>query len=147
VQYNYALYSKERLWVDSGVTPAPATLNMLQAYYPLSVRWELKDGRQFIAENIDVRALMREYFKSHDIKLQWQRDRRQKVEGDYFPSLVHEVREDEVVVKWLIRYNHTPIERRATEQPKIEYEQYPVVAVKGTPTSGVDFNRQWELRK
>ena len=146
-QSEYSLYTKQRHWIDDGPTPAPSALNMLQVYYPLSVRWELKDGRQFIAEKIDVRAIMREYFKANDIQLQWQREGRARAAGDYDPSFVYEVHEEEVIVKWLLRYNHTPLERRATELPKTEYLQYRVAAVKGTPTSGIDFSKQWEFLK
>lgn len=153
VQYEYSLYPNRRFWGDSGPTPAPATLNMLQAYYPLHVRWELKDGRQFIAENIDVRNIMREYFKTHDIQLPWQIERRQRDSvGDYDPSLVHEVRDDEVIIKWLITINHTPVNERLTPtgaatQWRLSKEQHIVAAIKGTSTSGIDFDKQWEVSK
>lgn len=152
-QSDYSLYSGTRHWGDDGPNPAPATLNMLQMYYPLHVRWELKDGRQFIAENIDVRAVMREYFKSNDIKLPWQIERRQRDSvGDYDPSLVYEVRDDEVIIKWLITINHTLVNERLTPTGaathwKLSKEQHIVAAVKGTPTSGIDFNKQWEVSK
>src|SRR5262245_29261604 len=62
---DYTLYSTERAWIDIKPRRSPSEFNMLQIYYPLHVRWELKDGRQFILENIDVGAIMREYFKSN----------------------------------------------------------------------------------
>lgn len=147
VQYDYSIFSNQRTWGDSGTTIAPSTLNMLQTYYPLHVRWELKDGRQFIAENIDVRSLMREYFKAHDIQMQWQREGRARAEGDYDPSLVYEIRDDEVIVKWLLSVNRTPLSRRAKELPKIEYQQYPVGTIKGKPTAGIDFEKRWEFNR
>lgn len=147
VQYDYSLYASQRTWTDSRAGPVPSSVNMLQAYYLLHVRWELNDGRQFVAENIDIRGLMREYFKTHDIQMQWQREGRERAPGDYDPTLVYDVRQDEVIVKWLLRINHTPLDRRATELPKIEYIQYPVGIAKGKPTTSIDFEHQWEFNR
>jgi hypothetical protein len=153
VQSDYSLYSGQRHWGDDGPNPAPAHLNRLQIYYPLHVRWELKDGRQFIAENINVRAIMQDYFKTHAIQLQWQREGRQRDSvGDFDPSLVFEVREDEVILKWLITINHTPVNERLTStgaaaQWKFSKEQHVVGSVKGTRTQGIDFDKHWEVSK
>lgn len=124
-------------------------LNVLQMYYPLSVRWELKDGRQFIAENIDVRAAMQTYFKTHDIQLQWQREKRaSKSFGDYVPAFVHEVKDDGVVLKWLVTLNLTPVAQRfsatgAANKWHFKDEEYIVTTIQGTPTSGIDFDKKW----
>jgi hypothetical protein len=152
VQYDYSLYASQRTWTDSRAGPVPSSVNMLQAYYPLHVRWELKDGRQFIAENIDIRGLMREYFKTHDIQMQWQREGREQGVGDSDPSLVYEVQEDEVIVKWFITINQTPLKERilptgAATRWKFTTEQYVVGAVKGKPTTGIDFEQQWEFNR
>jgi hypothetical protein len=146
-QSNYGLYTTERAWIDVRPMRAPSSMNMLQAYYPLHVRWKLKDGREFILENIDVRSAMREYFKTHTLEMPYQREKRPWVSGDYDPTFVHEIQGDQVVLKWLIRNNRTPLERRAKELPKIEYEEYIVTAIKGTPTSGIDFDQHWEFKK
>lgn len=88
---------------------------------------------------------MREYFKTHDIQMQWQREGRERAPGDYGPSLVYEVRDDKVIVKWLLSVNHTPLTRRASELPRIEYQQFSVGTVKGKPTAGIDFEKRWEF--
>lgn len=146
MQSDYGLF-KQRVWRNSSGNGNPASMNILQAYYPLHVRWQLKDGRQFIAENIDIRSLMREWFKTNDIKMQWQQENRERVAGDYGPSLAYEVRDDEVIVKWLLSINHTPLVRRATELPQIEYVDYPVARIKGTPVTGIDFSIEREPAK
>lgn len=151
VQYDYALYPKHRWWIDSGPPANPSAINMLQTYMPLHVRWKLKDGRQFIAENIDVRAVMREYFKHNDLKMQWQREGRNWAIGDSYPSLVYDVREDEVILKWLIRINKTPYDQRilpsgAATRWIFEYEEHVAGTVKGTPTQGIDFENRGEVR-
>ncbi|RYG28535.1 MAG: hypothetical protein EON93_18415, partial [Burkholderiales bacterium] len=87
-QSHIGLYTKQRTWTDIHPMRAPAMINMLQIYYPMSVRWELKDGRQFILENIDVAAIMREYFKTHRLEMPYQREHRQRAEGDSDASLV-----------------------------------------------------------
>jgi predicted small secreted protein len=84
VQYDYALYPSVRWWIDSRPPANPSAINMLQSYIPLHVRWELKDGRQFIAENIDVRAVMHNYFQHNDLKMQWQREGRGWAIGDSY---------------------------------------------------------------
>lgn len=145
-QSAYALYSKEVYWQDIKPVRAPAHINMLQAYFPLSVRWQLKDGRQFIAQNIDVRAIMGEYFKNTDIKLPWQREGRARAKsGDYDPSFVHELKGDSLILKWLITTNHTPVNERFTSTGAatrwaLSEDEYIVTTIKGTLTNGIDFD-------
>ncbi len=125
----------------------------LQAYYPLHVRWKLKDGREFILEDIDVRAIMREYFKTNDIKLPWQREGRTKLESsDFDPLLTHAVKDDSLIIKWVIRTNSTPIAQRflpsgAATKWDTSNEEYLVIAIPGRLTSGIDFNKTYESRK
>lgn len=152
-QSDYTLFVNERTWSDDKVGKAPGHLNMLQAYYPLHVRWKLKDGREFILEDIDTRAIMREYFQTHDIQMQWQREGRQRDQiGDYNPSLVHEVKDDTVILKWFLRINGTPVGRRLTANGAatswdIKDEEFIVTTIKGKPTSGIDFEKKWEFKK
>jgi len=152
-QSNYGMYTKQRSWLDDKVGRAPGYLNMLQAYYPLHVRWKLKDGREFILENIDIRSIMQEYFKTHDIQMQWQKEGRPRARsGDYDPSLVHEIKDDTVIIKWFLRINNTPVNERfdATGQVtrwKISDEEFIVTTLKGNPTSGIDFERWVEILK
>ena len=152
-QSTYGLFAKEKYWQAIKPMRAPSTYNLLQQYYPLHVRWQLKDGRQFIAESFDVRAVMLEYFKKHSIKLQWQREGRPyKSRGDYYPAFVHEIRDDVVILKWLLIINRTPVDERFTSTGVAnkwvrEYEEHIVTTVKGTPTSGIDFERRVEISK
>lgn len=152
-QSTYGMYSKERHWATIRPMVAPGFYNMLQAYFPLSVRWQLKDGRQFMAENIDVRAIMREYFKSNDIQLPWQKEGRPRAKaGDADPTLVHEIKDDTIIIKWLITTNHTPVNERFTPSGAATYwqrtrEEFIVTVIKGTPTSGIDFDKKWEFNK
>lgn len=139
-QSSYPFYSR-RLWEDASAAPAPAMRQLLREYYPLSVRWELNDGRQFIAENIDISGIMRDYLATHDLKMQWQAEGRKRVEGDFDPALVYEVREDEVLLKWLVRYNELSPEQRGKELPRIGNVQYLVATVKGAPATGIDFDK------
>ncbi len=148
------LYSRQRTWQNISVSSrASATIIGLQAYYPLHVRWKLKDGREFILENIDIHTIMREYFKTHDIQLQWQRERRQKDSvGDYEPLLTHEVKDDTVRIKWVISTNHTPVDKRLTPSKaatkwQITDEEYLVTTIQGVSTHGIDFNNWYEVRK
>lgn len=146
-QSHIGLYTKQRTWTDIYPMRAPAMINMLQIYYPMSVRWELKDGRQFILENIDVAAIMREYFKTHRLEMPYQREHRQRAEGDSDASLVHEVKEDTVILKWLIRINNTPLAQRRTSPPQMAYEEFAVIELKGYPTTGIDFAHWVEILK
>ena len=152
-QSYYGLYAKVRTWqYITTSSRASATIIGLHAYYPLHVRWKLKDGREFMLENIDIRAIMREYFKSHDIPLQWQREGRAKDKGggDAGPLLTHEVKDDTVRIKWVIRINHTPVDQRLTAKGAatkwdIVHEEHLVATLQGVPTTGIDFNKQWEF--
>lgn len=151
-QSNYVMYTKEKWWSSIRPGVAPSSINMLQTYYPLHVRWQLKDGRQFIA-HIDTRAVMREYFKTHNIKMQWQREGRPQAQsGDYDPSLVHEVKDDKVILKWLLRLNKTPVDQRyqsngAANSWQVDREEHIVTAIQGQPTSGIDFEKWVEILK
>lgn len=151
-QSDYSLYPKHRRWTDDKPGVGVNTL-MLQAYYPLHVRWQLKDGRQFIAENIDIRGIMREYFRNHDIKLPWQKEGRPKAKsGDGSPALVHEIKDDGVIIKWLITTNHTPVNERFTPSGaatrwRFTDEEFVVTTIKGTPTSGINFDKWVEISK
>jgi hypothetical protein len=150
-QFEYSKYSKQRSWVKLTPGKAPGMLNMFQSYVPLSVRWKLKDGREFMLENIDIRSIMREYFKSNDIKMQWQKEGREKAKsGDAFPALVFEVKDDVVILKWLVMTNHTPVDQRFTAKGaatkwEISDEEFIVAHLKGLPTQGIDFTKVWEF--
>ena len=147
-QWATGMYTKQRSWramfvSSSGVT---ANLNVLPAYYPLHVRWKLKDGRVFILENIDIKAIMHEYFKTHDLKQQWQRENRPRDRiGDGGAVLGHEVKDDTVIIKWYIEINRTPVDRRLTATGAatkwdIVKEEHFVTSIPGKPTSGIDFD-------
>ena len=153
-QSYYGMYTKERWWSSIKPARAPGSVNMLQIYYPLDVRWKLKDGREFILEKIDIRAIMREYFKTHDIQMPWQREGRSKeAPSDGYPSLVHEVKDDTVIIKWLVITNHTPVENRFPKKKgipprwKLTDEEFLVTTIKGVPTSGIDFDKWVEILK
>lgn len=152
-QSNYGMYSKQRSWLDIRAERAPGSINLLQAYYPLSVRWKLKDGREFILEKIDISSIMRDYFKTHDIQLQWEREGRPRSKsGDYDPSLVHEVKDDAVIIKWFLRINGTPVGQRLTANGvatswDIKDEEFIVATIKGKLTSGIDFDNWVEILK
>jgi hypothetical protein len=152
-QSDYTLFTKSRHWGDDKPSKPYVNILGLQTYYPLHVRWRLKDGREFIAEAIDIRAIMREYFKTNQIKLPWQLERRSKApHGDYPPSLVHELKDDAVIIKWRITTNLTPVEERfapsgAAVKWKLSDQEFIVTTIKGTPTSGIDFENRYETKK
>lgn len=151
-QSEYSPYTTQRVWIDfQASSRASAGIIGLQAYYPLHVRWKLKDEREFILENIDISAIMREYFKTHDLQLQWQREGRPKGKvGDSGPLLTHEVKDDTVRIKWVIYINRTPVDQRLTANGAatkwdIVQEEHLVTTIQGVPTSGTDFNKHWEF--
>ena len=152
-QSYYGLWSKQRWWGKiRPSTRATANTIGLQTYYPLHVRWKLKDGREFILENIDVPAIMREYFKTHSLQLQWQREGRPKAIGDGSPTLAHEVKDDTVILKWVITLNRTPVNERLTPTGAatrwdFQDEEHIVTVLKGNPTSGIDFSKTYEQRQ
>ena len=152
-QSDCILYTTQRTWIDfQPSVRASATMIGLYAYYPLHVRWKLKDDREFILEPIDVRAIMREYFKTHDILLPWQREGRPKAKwGDAGPLLTFELKDDTVRIKWVIQINHTPVDQRLTATGAATYwdfteEEHLVTTIQGVPTRGIDFNKKWEFK-
>ena len=154
-QWATGMYTKQRSWGPISVSRSKVTpnLNMLPAYYPLHVRWKLKDGREFMLENIDIRAIMREYFKTHDLKQQWQRENRPRAKvGDGGAVLGHEIKDDTVIIKWYIEINRTPVDQRLTATgaaTKWDFakEEHFVTSIPGRPTSGIDFDNWSEVRK
>ena len=154
-QWATGMYTKQRSWGPisvSGLRASPG-LSALAAYYPLHVRWKLNDGREFILENIDIRAIMREYFKTHSIRLQWEREGRNRDQvGDYDGMLAHEIQNDTVRIKWILKINRTPVNERLTSTGAatkwdIVDEEHFVTSIPGKPTSGIDFDNWSEVRK
>ena len=151
-QSHFGYIHEYRAWVRITPGRATATVGGHVAYPPLDVRWKLKDGREFILENIDVRAIMQEYFKTNTLQLQWQHEGRPRAEsGDYGPLLVHEVKDDTVRIKWVIITNRTPVNERFTSKGAatkwdITRDEHVVTTLKGNPTSGIDFKTTWEFK-
>lgn len=148
------IYANERVWADFKPGVAPANIGMMQYYFPFSARWALKDGRQFLLENIDVRTIMREHFRDpkNDLVLPWQREGRPQSFGDMDPSLVYEIRDDVVRLKWLLMVNRTPVDQRilpsgATARWDVVREEHLVKEIPGRPAQGIDFEQHWELRE
>jgi hypothetical protein len=156
-QYALGLYKTRRSWDRVTVGRGANTLG-LRTYYPVDMRWKLKDGREFILEDIDTATIMREYFKTNNFLLQHQREKRKEVLGDYSPALQFGVKDDTVVIKWGLTLNKTPVDKRFPvivngipardgTMWKLEYEEHFVIALKGKPTSGIDFNKTEEFLK
>jgi hypothetical protein len=156
-QYYLGLYKTDRWWGRISIGKGANVLG-LRAYYPVDVRWKLKDGREFILENIDMATIMREYFKSNNFLLQHQREKREKVLGDPSPDLQIGVKDEAVVIKWLLVLNRTPLDKRfpiiVNGIPsrdgtlwKLEYEEHFVTTLKGNLTSGIDFTKTYEVLK
>lgn len=152
-QSNYGLFSKERWWREVRPSSGEGGTFALTAYYPLHVRWQLKDGRQFIAENIDIRAIMRHYFASHQIVMPWEKEGRPRFRpGDTDPTLGYEIKDEQVLIKWRITTNHTPVSERvlpsgAATRWKWSDEDFFVTAVPGKPASEINFKQKVELLK
>lgn len=152
-QTAFGLSKTQRAWGLIAPTNAPsATLIDLGQYLPFSVRWKLKDGREFILENIDTAAVMREYFKTNTIRLPWQEEGRPRdPKGtDPVPLLAHEVKNDSVVIKWIVRKNNTPLEQRflangAATRWDISRTELMVATIPGAPATGIDFNTRMEF--
>ena len=72
--------------------------------------------------------------------------------GDYEPSLVREIKDDTVIIKWLLITNHTPVSERFTPSGaatrwKRTAEEFIVTTIKGVSTSGIDFDKWVEISK
>jgi hypothetical protein len=124
----------------------------LQTYYPLQARWRLRDGREFILESVDQGALVRDYMKTHDVKPQWEREGRKFAAGDSSAILAHDIKDDTLRLKWVVRLNRTPVNERlqpggAANPWTFEDEEHVVAVIKGMPTSGIDFTKINEPRK
>lgn len=153
-QSYYGLWSGRKSWSAIGPsTRAMGYIVGLQAYYPLHVRWKLKDGREFVLEDIDVPAIMRTYFRTHSLQLQWQRKQRAEAKvGDVEPLLAHAVKDDTVILKWVITFNRTPLNERLTPTEaatKWDFvdEEHIVVVLKGNSASGIDFSKKYGPRQ
>jgi hypothetical protein len=153
-QWSYGRYTTERFWkgISTGKNASATDLGY-RVYYPMSFRWKLKDGREFMLESVDVATIMQEYFKTHDIPLQWQKEGRPRHPvGDSDPLLAVEFKDDEARLKWVITSNLTPVDKRilpskAATQWVFSYEEFPAVAIRGIPTSGINFEKRFETLK
>lgn len=144
-QLHYSPYSP-RVWVEFYGGHSSGWLVGLGSFYPLDVRWQLKDGRQFILERIDVPRLMQEFSRSHRIELQHQRENRPRDSaGDYGPSFVIEVADRWLVLKWQITLNLTPVGQRfkpggAAAHWALVREEHIIAALPGRLVEGLDFD-------
>ena len=151
-QYFLGLYKTERWWGRITVGRGANVIG-LRAYYPVDMRWKLKDGREFMLENIDTVGIMREYFKTNQLELIHQRENRPRHPvGDYDPALQFGVKDDTVVIKWLLILNRTPPGQRLQPSGAVNpwdtvHEEHFVIALKGKPTSGIDFTKTVEFFK
>jgi hypothetical protein len=153
MQFLLDTHTTQRFWAPVRTGGAPsATIIGIGTYWPLSVRWKLKDDREFILENIDMRTIMRDYFKTHRIELQWQKEgRRYESASDYEPTLIHQVKDDTVLIEWVVTTNATPVKERFLPNGggaalwHLTKERYLVTTLKGIPTSGIEFNKRWEF--
>lgn len=153
-QWNRAFSRDEKVWSDLiPSSSAIGNLGNLQSYRSLDVRWKLKDGREFILENIDVRSISNDYLRRNPLQMQWQRENRSRaVYGDFSPTLAFEVKDESLFLKWVITITKTPVNQRLTPSGaanKLETfeEEHLMATLKGNPTSGIDFNKTYELRK
>lgn len=145
-QSSYAPFRNVRSWTR--ITPssrAHARIVGLRSFYPLHVRWRLKNGREFLLENVDVESLVQEHSRANQLLLQWQREKRAEATGDYGPLLAHEVDGDAVLIKWVLTINRTPVSQRLTKNGAantwdLVQEEYLVARIPGVPVSGIDFN-------
>ncbi len=128
----------------------------MRYYYQISARWKLKDGREFMIDRLNVRPLMREFFKTQDAPMQWVVGGRAKGIGDGEPGVLLDVQGDSIVLYWVNHLNDQPFAERLipdAQYPKGRYiaklrkEYYTAATVKGTPTSGIDFNKTYERFK
>ena len=132
---------------------ASATVGGLQRYYPLNVRWKLKDGREFILQDIDVRQIMQGYLKSNAVPTQWEKEKRLRDKvGDYGPMLGVEVQDDAVSIMWIITTNHTPVDQRLTPKGAanpwhLTQERFIAATLKGVPTQGLNFEDRSQFKK
>lgn len=129
-----------------------ASVMGLRTYYPMQARWKLKDGREFILENIDQNALVRAYLEAHSIKMPWEREGRAFTVGDSFIALTHEIKDDTLRLKWIVTINLTPVSKRlradkAANPWQLEEEEHVIAVIKGVQTHGIDFLKINEPRK
>lgn len=153
-QWNRSVGRDAKVWSDIVVSTSPiGNLGNLQSYRPLDMRWKLKDGREFNLENIDTRNISNGYLRKNPIQLQWQREGRPRDRvGDGDATLTFEVKDDTVLLKWVVAINQTPVGQRLTATGAatkwdFRYEEYVMATIKGQSTSGIDFNKTYELRK
>lgn len=131
---------------------AAAQISGLQSYPPMQARWKLKDGREFILEFVDQGALVSSYMKSHELKVQWEREGRKFALGDADANLTHDIKDDTFRLKWVITLNQTPVNRRlrpdgAANPWTFEDEEHVIAVIKGVATSGIDFTQRYDASK
>jgi hypothetical protein len=153
-QWNFSAGRSGRFWGDIQPSIYPvATLNILQSYRPLDVRWKLKDGREFFLDDVDIRSISNDFLRKYPIQLQWQREGRPREKvGDGDPVLCFEIRNDELILKWIVRINNTPPNQRLTANGaatrwEIQHEETLVTTIKGNRIVGINFNTTYEPPK
>ena len=139
-------------WKKISATRIAATsVSGLRSYFPMQARWRLTDGREFFLAFIDQGALVRDYMKTHGLKVQWEREGRNYKPGDGDASLTHDIKDDTLRLKWVVTINRTPTSQRfrsdgAANPWTFEDEEHVIVVIQGVPTSGIDFTQRYDSR-
>lgn len=151
-QYAYHLHRSSRTWVDIYLDVG-AFIGWDIWPAPISVRWELKDGRKFIVDDIPTSRYAAEFRDRMWVPLQHHRERRPPAMWDADPMLAVEVWEDMAILKWHVPLNLTPPSERTPYTPnkklkphKFTFEEYVIAEVKGHPVTTIDFRQTWEPR-
>ncbi|MBA3772341.1 MAG: hypothetical protein H0X13_07620 [Ramlibacter sp.] len=131
---------------------AMAQIIGLQSYFPMQARWRLKDGREFVLKFVDQEALVRDYLKTHELKVQWEREGRKFALGDALAKLTHDIKDDALRLKWVVTLNRTPVSQRlrpggAANPWTFEDEEHVIAVIKGVPASGIDFTQTYDSLK
>ncbi len=114
----------------------------------MQARWKLKDGREFILEFVDQGALASSFLATNELKPQWEREGRAFTVGDYLILLAHDIKDDALRLKWIVRLNRTPVNLRllpggAAAKWELEDEEHIIAVIRGVPASGIDFTKRF----
>lgn len=114
----------------------------------LYLRWQLKDGRKFRVDEVDIDALILENVGSHPfISKEWSV---YSSDGDdpIHPSLAYEIHEDSLIFRWIVYKKEKRVGRSDATKLALEIigKSRPIATLKARMLKRINFNQRIDFQ-
>lgn len=85
-QFTFEFKEFPRFWMDfrEGLLGSPRAT--IKGFFPMSFRWEMRDGRKFIADFVDIQRSSNESAQRINVPVQFMREQPRENHSKFFPN-------------------------------------------------------------